>query len=202
MVSPDINWNGSDEYGDEDVKAIGARRLAINGEVGFRGNWKRSRFERWDEDNYLEYIFEDYAFSDCVSDSVHCLRCNKVVSRPLKELLEPLLEDQVQFLPLKMRDEEGNETRDDYYLMHLLLELDCLDFERTHMKPPIGDDLPYLDCREQEVTLRLSAIPREAKIFTLAKTGSSNAYVRGDIADALLASGFTGIVIYDVKLSK
>ena len=111
-------------------------------------------------------------------------------SRRLRDFLAQRDIAKLEFLPTGVVDHKGREASADYFVIHPIEPVDCLDRQQSVYK---ASPLNKAKIREiSKLVLNESAIPEDRQIFRIAGYWNLT-LVRRDLAEALLAGGFSGI---------
>lgn len=162
--------------------------LYLNDELVEESLWSGKRVTIWGDENYLEYDEGEFAY-----DIVGTLFLGPhVVSKRLKEHIELEAPDDVQFLPITIKKNDGTKIINNYFLMIALVHVDCIDLEKTMYKE--DKDNPEEIENLGVVYIDRSRIPEHRKIFRL-KRLSTWTLVREDLVESLRKKGFLGLDI-------
>lgn len=124
--------------------------------------------------------FQDYLFTTVV-DWI-------LVSERVKQILEKLGIDGVQFLPIRVVREETSEEILDYYVLHVWKQISALDENHTIYREPKNERYPQLNIIK--VALRREAI-KDTEVFRLRERNVS-VYVSRRVKERMEHERMTG----------
>jgi hypothetical protein len=108
-----------------------------------------------------------------------------LISSKARRFFEDANVGPVEFLPVRILNQQGALASSDYFVLHPLRVVDCIDFEASGATMD-GEELD--DC--EKLVLREDAIPSDGKLFRL-KAWRSRIVIRRDLADAAKSAGLT-----------
>lgn len=112
-----------------------------------------------------------------------------LISTRLKDFLVKQECENVEFLPVSILDHKGK-IAGEYFILHPIMPVDCLDVEASEAKPHIMDDSIFHAIAR--IALIPSKIEMQRKIFKI-KGLVDLVIFRKDLAQEIDAQGFTGI---------
>jgi hypothetical protein len=113
-----------------------------------------------------------------------------VASPRLAKAIKGRKPSHVEYLPLAIIDHKGRAASKDYFIIHPVDLVDCIDRERSVFKE--GVILPGSIESFERLVLDESRIPADRQLFKL-RGFREITLVRSDLADALGAGKFTGL---------
>lgn len=119
-----------------------------------------------------------------------------VASKKLKEFLESRSLKKVEYLPVTILDHKGRVASPDYFIVHPIDPVDCLDLDKcspTHSTID-PEDITYIE----ELVLDESKVDPERELFK-AKNFYIPTLVRQDLVEAIEAEGFDGVQLLDFE---
>ncbi|GAA5182354.1 hypothetical protein GCM10025771_31450 [Niveibacterium umoris] len=113
-----------------------------------------------------------------------------VGSARLKDFLIARAIPNLEFLPVAIVDHKGRLASEDYFIVHPTVPVDCLDRKASAYEEDIldPDSIGFIS----KLVLDEAAIPPDRQIFSMAGYWDLT-FARRDLAEALIAAGFTGI---------
>lgn len=127
-----------------------------------------------------------------LADSIPNVILKIIVSERLKSLIEAQVKpEDVEFFPIKIRNQKKRLVDKPYYLMNVLRIISCVDRNKSDfdMDDIIKDQVDYF----RRLALDESKIPADAKLFRLAEK-LNLIVVREDFGEAVLDGECTGII--------
>jgi hypothetical protein len=159
--------------------------------------------EDWDINTTAYYYDEEIEYSDYpFADGLL-----PVYSTRLKSLLEDLGIEGIQYLPLRIKRQDGAKEVDGYYIANYLNVIDCLDRERSVYQVWTKDNLLFWEKRPQrlgtfrDVTKAVidSKKISDAPIFRL-WGWEMMVVVREDVKRAIEEAGITGCMFREIEV--
>jgi len=121
---------------------------------------------------------------------------NPVISAKVREVLErEVTANRLEFLPLQIINHKGRVASHDYYVLHPLDVLDCIDTEKSKVKWNNISPDRLSGC---EGLVLKEDIPEDSRIFRPTFWGSK-ILVRNDLVDALTAAELTGLLFIEAN---
>jgi hypothetical protein len=119
-----------------------------------------------------------------------------VVSKKLKEFLESRSLKKVEYLPVTILDHKGRVASPDYFIVHPIDPVDCLDLDEC--SPTYSTIDPETINYIKELVLDESKVDPERELFRT-KNFYTSTLVRQDLAEAIEAEGFDGVQFLDLE---
>ncbi|AFZ10530.1 hypothetical protein Osc7112_6376 (plasmid) [Oscillatoria nigro-viridis PCC 7112] len=121
----------------------------------------------------------------------------RIISSKIKEILDSIDNIKVEFFPVTVIYEGEEYLEKSYFLMHILDELDCFDFENSEYKSHQvqSSGATYID----SIT-KLSLLPVDTskyKVFIVGEVGFFIICIDSFIADKITEAGATGVKFVD-----
>lgn len=150
--------------------------------------------KQWFPENAIFSLSED--FGSELTDSIPNVSNLLFVSEQLKSFMEDHSEANIEFLPIKIQDQEDKPIEESYYLMNLLEVVDCIDLEKSEYSVSAVDpsSILFLDL----LVLDKTRISDKNKIFRL-KGKPELIIIREDLAQAIIESKYTGMMLVDLE---
>jgi len=128
----------------------------------------------------------DIRLADCLKNTDRLI----VASEALKEFLESHALDHVEYLPVTILNHKERVASREYYIIHLISPVDCLDVPKcgATRSSLVPEDILDLN----ELVLDPSRIDPDRRIFRL-KYYERPVLARRDLAAALESRGFSGL---------
>jgi hypothetical protein len=121
---------------------------------------------------------------------------HRVISARLKDFIEARKPTGVEFLSVSIINHKGKVASADYFILHPVRILDCVDQKRsTFVWNPIDKDL-IASC--SELVFDLAAIPEDALIWR-PRHLYYDVFVQRRLADDIVAGGFTGVRFKEIE---
>jgi len=142
----------------------------------------------WPDDAYAEMdpnYPKDVALTDCLSGSTLL-----VASGRTRELLPHQPSDNVEFLPVTIVNHKGRVASRDYYVVHPLTVVECIDAPASGAVFSAIDPETIVCC--DALVLNHDEIPPELELFR-PKYWPDIVLIRQTLADRLVAAGLTGL---------
>lgn len=121
------------------------------------------------------------------------LSSKPVVSARVKEVIDPFVKDEVEFLPL-IHDEL------DFYMVNVTNVLDCVDWNRSNVRTYEDGSLAGFN----KLVFNFTKIPAETYIFKFVERASTLVYVSEAFKDLIERHKFKGLdfsVVYDSEFT-
>ncbi len=129
---------------------------------------------------------KDVALSDALENS----RDMAVVSSPLKDFILERSPPSMETLPVRVLNLKGKDVGAQFWILNPLAIVDCIDQDASQVIWNAIDKTEI--CGFKKFVINAKAIPRELLLLR-PKYLEPVVFVRRDLADAILAKGFTGI---------
>ena len=135
-------------------------------------------------------MHEDHPYDTLLTDSLNNIFMMIVASRRLKEFLEARALKQVEYLPVTILDHKGRPASRDYFIIHPVNPVDCLNIDECNARWGHIDknSIKFV----KRLVLDVSKIDPERELFR-PKYYHKVILVRQDLAEAIDREGFTGI---------
>lgn len=117
-----------------------------------------------------------------------------IVSSAIREIMASFDPPQTEFLPVTIYDHSGEVASDTHVIAHPCLVIDCLDHDAMGVVYNPLDPTAIMFCAR--VALDADKIDGAPAMFRA--KGLARVLVRRDLADALSASGLTGMYFYEL----
>jgi hypothetical protein len=142
------------------------------------------------------HMHPDFPNDLLLLDNVRNINKAVVTSRRLKEAIESRNVPDLEYLPVTIVDHKGRPANKDYFVVHQLNPVDCIDRGRSvfEMSDIVPDEIDTVE----KLVLDEERIPRNRQMFRLKSFGPI-VFVRRDLADALSAAQFTGLTWLDLR---
>jgi hypothetical protein len=147
-----------------------------------------SRAKDWPK-NPTAKMDPDYKKATKLADFLFCVG-PPVISPKLRQAIEALGQQKIEFLPITILDHKKKVATKDYVVMNPLEIIDCVDIKAS--KVEWNDDDHTMIAQMDSLVLRESKIAKHVLIFR-AKFMESDILVRSEVADALRPQGLTGL---------
>ena len=131
-----------------------------------------------------------------LADAVDNYDSYLLVSPELRAFVEAEVEGDLEFLPTQILNHKGRVASDEHVIVNILEVHDAIDFERADVKWNNID--PEKITRFRTFALDESRIPSGCRMLRL-KHFTDRVLVRRDLADAILAQGFTGVAFVETQ---
>jgi hypothetical protein len=134
----------------------------------------------------------DQNFPNDLTPADFILNGNNVllVSKRVKEFLEAEKVSAVEYLPVAIVNHKGRKEKEPFFIVHPLEHQDCIDLEKTQVRRNAIDAEVFSNVKN--LTFDPKALNPKLTLFAL-KRFSSIAVFRADLAEKILATGFTGV---------
>jgi hypothetical protein len=119
-----------------------------------------------------------------------------VVSQQVKEFLEKRALKKVEYLPVAIFDHKQKIASRDYFLIHPIDPVDCIDLDKSEVEWGIIDEESIDEVNH--LVIDETRIDPEREMFRL-KHFCDIVLVRWELAEAIDAQGFTGIRWIDIN---
>ncbi|MFE8599039.1 imm11 family protein [Archangium violaceum] len=130
-----------------------------------------------------------------LADSVPNIMSLLIVSEKLKALMEERSGAQLEFLPVRLRDQKQRLVQKPYYVMNVLGTVECVDLERSKFRR--SHIIPERIFRFFHLILDESKIPPDKKIFRL-KEDPSLVIIREDLCEDILRAKVEGVMFLEM----
>lgn len=131
-----------------------------------------------------------------LTDSIPNTLNMNIVSERLKGLLVEKSGAEIEFLPVRIRNQKERMLDEPYYVMNPLGSIPCMDRERSEFKDSALN--PDQVRKFLKLVLDESKIPSEAKLFRLAEK-KNLVLTREDLAKDILRAGCDGMIFVDLE---
>jgi len=131
-----------------------------------------------------------------LTDFINNITSNLLVSADIKGYFEQqgLNDDQVEYLPFKIRNQRGRvEHNKPYYIANILSVVDCLDLDRADYKIHPIEGTPW---RIKRIEIDENKT-HDKKLFRLGEE-PRRIIIRSDLAEGIERMGFTGLRLWPV----
>jgi hypothetical protein len=142
------------------------------------------------------HMHPDFPNDLLLLDNVRNIDKAAVTSRRLKEAIESRNIPHLEYLPVTIVDHKRRAASKDYFIVHQLEPVDCLDREESDFV--MSDIVPDEVDTVRKLVLDEKRIPGDRQIFRLKGFGDI-ILVRRDLADVLSAGPFTGLTWLDIR---
>ena len=150
--------------------------------------------EHYDGEAFFEMspdFTKDIALADNVKNTGYIL-----VSDALKKVLEEMVTNRVEYVPVRIINHKGRVASEDYFVVNPLDLCDAIDFEQSDVEWNSIDPNVLSDC--YELVLHEDRIPSDYTLFRL-KHFPTEVLLRRDVVERLEAEGFTGLRFIEVE---
>lgn len=120
--------------------------------------------------------------------------CGLVFSKRLRDLLQNIAVDNIQYFDFDIVDPKTNDVYTDYKIANVVGLVDCVDKSESDLKYFNSGNIK----RIRKLVLDESKIPPELNVFRLSNR-STLTIVRQSVKDAVVNAGITGCVFYKVE---
>ena len=114
----------------------------------------------------------------------------KIVSGPLKNLIEENASCDLEFLDVSIRDHRGQLVEEPYYILNILEVVSCVDHDKSDYEVSSFDDTKVHSFRH--LYLDTDKIPKNANLFRLGEK-TNLIIIRQNLSDILVDAGMTGL---------
>lgn len=132
----------------------------------------------------------DSPYDTLLADNLPNTKMLIVGSRKLKEFIEEQKTKEVEYLPVTILDHRGRVASRDYFIIHPIRPVDCLNLDECGARWSSLDETSI--SRVKRLVINESKINRKRVLFR-AKYFEKAILVRRNLAEAIDAKGFTGI---------
>jgi hypothetical protein len=129
--------------------------------------------------------------TDSIPNTLHML----IVSEKMKEALEEKSGAEIEFLPVRIRNQRGRVVQEPYFIANVVGTVECVDRERS--KFWCSEIRPDQVFHFYRLALDAEKIPPNTRLFRL-KEKSNLVIVREDLADAILHAGCDGMIFQEM----
>jgi hypothetical protein len=119
---------------------------------------------------------------------------HRVISGKLKSFVETRKPVGVEFLPVSIIDHKGKVASADYFLLHPVRIVDCIDQKKSQIDWNAIDKDQISSC--PELVFNLKAIPEDALVFR-PRHMEYEVFVQRQLADDISAEGFTALLFME-----
>ncbi len=131
-----------------------------------------------------------------LTDSIPNTLLLLIVSEKLKGVLEEKSGTEIEFLPVRIRNQRGRLVPDPYFIANPLGTLECVDTERSKFRT--SEIRPDQVARFYNLALDASKIPPDTRLFRL-KEKSNLVIVREDLGKDILRAGCDGMTFLNIE---
>jgi len=132
----------------------------------------------------------DYPYNILMVDNLPNIHMLIVASRKLREFIETRKPEKVEYLPVTILDHRGRVASKDYFIIHPIHPVDCLNLDECGVRWSTLDENHI--SRLKRLVINESKINRKRVLFRIKFFGAV-VLVRRDLAEAIDDKGFTGI---------
>lgn len=180
----------------------GGKYCVLKGLSGVRKQYevKRgvSRANGWPDDAHFK-MDEDYPKQVALADNLSNMDDIVVVSNTLKELVEGRAPPSLEILPVRVINHKGRDAGAPFWILSPLAVVDCIDLAASNAL--FGALNPAQIVGLDRLVLDPARIPADLPLFR-AKNLELRVLVRRDLADAIVAEGFTGLLFAELASFK
>ncbi len=119
-----------------------------------------------------------------------------VVSKRLKEFLEPKITSPIEYLPVTIFNHKNQVASDQYFIVNPLNVIDCIKIEESEVKWNSLDPEKIMSVRK--LTFDDDKIDKNVSMFR-AKHLYGSIFIHEDLANEMEDQNFTGIVFDELK---
>lgn len=161
--------------------------------IGVEDEWQLNRGIPRSKDFPQNAVFQmdpELPYDTILQDSLFNLDGLVVGSRRLKDFIEKAEPKSIEYLPVKIRNHKKKIVSKDYFIIHPLIEVDCIDVNKSKAR--------YSEIAEKELdqvkqlVIDEEKIPPQLTMFLL-KNFYTPILVRRDFTALITKEGFTGI---------
>lgn len=139
----------------------------------------------------------DLLYNTILTDNLKNKDMLVVASRRLKEFLEEWNLEKVEYLPVTIIDHKGKPIQENYFIIHPIHPIPCLDVEKcgatwSPLDEEAIDFIERMVIDESLIDTRTQSITVDRKLFR-PKYFDCITLVRRDLAEAIDEAGFTGV---------
>ena len=120
--------------------------------------------------------------------------CGLVFSKRLRDLLQNIAVDNIQYFDFDIVYPKGNNVYTDYKIANVVGLVDCVDKDKSDLTFYDSGTIEFID----KLVLDESKIPPELNVFRLSNR-STLTIVHQSVKDAVVNAGITGCVFYKVE---
>lgn len=129
-----------------------------------------------------------------LSDNIANSEGMAVISAPLRKFLEEQKLTQVEYLDVTLVDHKGKSVKEKYCILHPTVVVDCIDTQNSNVTWNAID--PDMISSIGNLVFKPNSIDPGLAIFR-PKHKERRLFVRRDLADAIKAKGFTGVMFLE-----
>jgi len=119
-----------------------------------------------------------------------------VISERLKEFLREENLKNNEFIPVRIFNHKGRETKEHYYILHQTELQDCIDLSKSQVK--INNINPEFISRVMNLVIDESRIDPDVLLFRM-KRHPTIPLFRRDLAERIQSAGFIGISFHEIE---
>jgi hypothetical protein len=143
----------------------------------------------------IQYKMSDLFPDDLELSDNYVVAGNIVISRQLRDALEPLLAGhRLQYLPVSILNHKKRVASTDYFILHSQDVFDCIDVAKSKVKWNPLDKNEVLFC--ERLVINPGSVPSNTLIFR-PKYWGSRILAADSLAKTLSAGGFVGLRFLD-----
>lgn len=139
---------------------------------------------------------EEYPKDIKVPDCFGNLDSMIVISKRLVETIAAYTDNMVEFLPVKIYNHKGRETKEPFFILNPLTVVDCIDKEKSDISWNCIDPERISSC--MELVLIDDALTNAPPLIRL-KYATRVILIREDLAEILENGNFSGIWLVDIE---
>jgi len=129
-----------------------------------------------------------------LSDNIANSEGMAVISAPLRKFLEEQELTQVEYLDVALVDHKGKAVKEKYFILHPTVVVDCIDTQNSNVTWNAID--PDMISSIGNLVFKPNSIDPGLAIFR-PKHKERRLFVRRDLADAIKAKAFTGVMFIE-----
>jgi hypothetical protein len=131
-----------------------------------------------------------------LSDNIANSEGMAVISLPLRTFLEEQKLAQVEYLDVTLVDHKGKPVKEKYFILHPTVVVDCIDTQNSKVTWNANAIDPEMISSIGNLVFKPNSIDPALAIFR-PKHKERRLFVRRDLADAIQAKGFTGVMFLE-----
>jgi hypothetical protein len=133
---------------------------------------------------------------DMITDFVNNIFRILIASRKAREILEAegIIGDQVEYLPLTLRDRRRKQIKEPFFIVNTLRTVDCFDWKRSVYKTYTTNPREISPASLRVLHVTPDTIPEDAKLFRMGEL-REEIIVRADLVDRLKREGCEGLAV-------
>jgi hypothetical protein len=136
---------------------------------------------------------------DMITDFVDNIFRILIVSQKARSILEDegTKGDQVEYLPIALRDKRQKPLKEPFFVVNLLRTIDCFDWKRSVYKTYKGCPREISSASLRVLHVLPEAIPEDAKLFRLGEL-RREIILRADLLERLKREGCDGLSVIEM----